>query len=173
MAQQEGFEIYGRFYPSPDRFRMGDPVLVREVTGMEWPEFARGLDEQGNAYRSLLEQGREDEFEADQVLLLGLMAVAFWHGNKQMSRRNVVKAVERIPIDDVQFIAGDEDGDADPPAVTGAGGVPLSTLTSESGGSPEDMERTEIPQDSILDDTSPNGSGSPGSPSPHPESLPA
>lgn len=172
MAEQEGFEIYNRFYPSPQRFRMGDPVLVREVTGMEWPQFAQGLETQGEEYRSLVEQGREDEFEADQVLLLGLLAVAFWHGNQQMSRQKVAKAVEKIPIEEVKFIAGDED-DADPPAVTGVGGSPLSTTSSASADSPEEVHPTDIPQDSTSDETSPNGSGLPGSLSQHPESLPA
>ncbi len=174
MAQQEGFEIYNRFYPSPQRFRMGDPVLVREVTGMEWPQFASGLDAQGEEYRSLLEQGREDEFEADQVLLLGLMSVAFWHGNSQMSRFKVVKAVERIPIEEVKFIAGDEEVDADdPPAQTGVDGSLPSPTPNAFVDSPEARATTEIPPAYTSDETSPNGFGSPGLPSQHPESLPA
>jgi hypothetical protein len=173
MPQEEGFEIYGRFYPSPQRFLLGDPVLVTQVTELTWPEFAKGLEEQGEEYRSLVEQGREDEFEPDQVLLLGLLAVAFWHGNKQMSRRRVAEAVERMPIEEIKFIAGDEEVDADPPAATGVDGSPLSMTTSASAVSPEVRERTEIPPDSTSDETSPNGSGSPGLPSQHPESLPA
>lgn len=158
---EEGFEIYDRFYPSPKRFRLGDPVLVREVTGMSWPEFARGLDAMADDYAALLEQGREDEYEPDQVLLVGLMAVAFWQGNKQMSRAKVVRAVEQIPLESVKYIAGDEEGDdASPP--DGAAGAPPSTTSSESGVSPEDPEPTSPPPGSTSEETSPSSSGSPG-----------
>ena len=33
-SDQPGFEIAGRLYPVPQGFRLGDPALVREVTGM-------------------------------------------------------------------------------------------------------------------------------------------
>ena len=136
MAQEEGFEIYNRFYPSPQRFRLGDPVLVREVTGMNWPDFARGLDAMSEEFSELVEQGQAEEFEPDQVLLVGLMAVAFWHGNPQMTRAKVVRAVERIPIEDVKFVAGDEE-EAAPSPPAEAAGEPQPTTSSESGGSLE------------------------------------
>lgn len=171
MPDQDGFEIFKRFYPAPTRFRMGDPVLVREVTGMSWPEFTTALDMMEREYASLVEQGQGDDFQPDHILLLGLMAVAFWQGNPTMGRAKVVRALERIPIEEVEFIAADEEVDASPPEE--AAGRPPSTTSSESDGSPEATARTEIPQDSISDETSPNGSGNPGLPSAHPESLPA
>ena len=164
MPDQDGFEIYKRFYPSPTRFRMGDPVLVTEVTGMTWPEFTAALDAMETDYASLAEQGRADEFQADHTLLLGLMAVAFWQGNPTMSRAKVVRAIERIPIDDVDFIAADTEEDVGPPAQTAQeadGNAPTPT-SSESDGSPEDMEPTEIHLDFISDETSLNTSGAPG-----------
>lgn len=140
---EEGFEIYDRFYPSPKRFRLGDPVLVREVTGMSWPEFARGLDAMADDYAAFVEQGREDEYEPDQVLIVGLMAVAFWQGNKQMSRAKVVRAVEQIPLESVKYVAGNEGDDASPP--DGAAGQPPSTTSSESDVSPEAPASTSPP----------------------------
>jgi hypothetical protein len=173
MAQQEGFEIYGRFYPFGG-FRMGDPVLIREVTGMSWPQFTSALADQEDEIASLRDQGELEDFEPDAVLLVGLMAVAFWHGNQQMSRAKVVKAVERIPIEDVKYIAGDEDeADVSPPAETGAAGATPSTTSSGSGAPPEAGHQTEAPPGSTSDETNPNGSGSPVSPNAPLESLPA
>ena len=162
MPDKDGVEIYKRFYPWPDRFRLGDPVLVKEITGMRWPDFVAALDE-------------IDEEEApDQVVLAGLIAVAFWQGNPQMSRDKARRAVERIPQDEIEIVEGDE-GDVGPPALVeteAAGSGPEATL-SASDGSPEAQEATEIPPDSTSDETNPNGSGSPGSLSALPESLPA
>lgn len=165
MPDQDGFEIYKRFYPSPTRFRMGDPVLVTEVTGMTWPEFTAALEAMEDDYASLAEQGRADEFQADHTLLLGLMAVAFWQGNPTMNRAKVVRAIERVPIDDVEFIAGDQEEDAGPPAEAAeAAGVSPTTTSNESDVSPEDTDETEIHLDFTLDETNPNGSGLPGVP---------
>ena len=162
MPDKDGVEIYKRFYPWPDRFRLGDPVLVKEVTAMRWPDFVAALDEL-------------DEDEApDQVVLAGLIAVAFWQGNPQMSRDKARRAVERIPQDEIEIVEGDE-GDVGPPAPTAtaeAGTGPEAT-SSASDGSPEAQAPTEIPPGSTSDETSPNGSGSPGSVSALPESLPA
>ena len=173
MADQDGFEIYKRFYPAPTRFRMGDPVLVKEVTGMSWPEFTAALDAMERDYSALVEQGNADEFEPDHILMLGMMAVAFWQGNPSMGRAKVVRAIERIPIEEVEFIASDADDEVDvsPPGV--AAGEPPSTTSSGSGESPAASVETEIPPDFISDETNPNGSGSPGLLNAPPESLPA
>ena len=173
MPDQDGFEIYKRFYPAPSRFRMGDPVLVKEVTGMSWPEFTAALDVMEQDYAALVEQGRADEFEPDHILMLGLMAVAFWQGNAAMGRAKVVRAIERIPIEEVEFIASDaeEEVDAGPPE--GAAGEPPNTTSSGSEDSPEASDETEIPPDFTSGETNPNGSGSPGLLNAPPESLPA
>ena len=157
MPDKDGVEIYKRFYPWPDRFRLGDPVLVKEVTGMRWPDFVAALDEM-------------DEDEApDQVVLAGLIAVAFWQGNQQMSRDKARKAIERMPVDEIEMIEGDDVG---PPELT-AGGESPSPISSASDGLQVVPDETVILPDSTSDATSPNGSGSPGLPSEHPESLPA
>lgn len=131
MPQQDGVEIYGRFYPWPDRFRLGDPVLVREVTGMSWPEFTAALEEQEAAFEAAREVGEEPP-DADQVVIAGLVAVSFWQGNPHMSRQKARSSVERIPQDKVEIVEGD---DVDPPAE--AAGEPLATTSSTSDDSPE------------------------------------
>lgn len=144
---ETGFEIYNRFYPMPQRFRLGDPVLVKEVTGMRWPDFTDALAEMEEDAAQAADEGREDEFQSDQVLILGMMAVAFWHGNPQMSRAKVVRAVERIPLDVVKFIAGDDPEEAkpDPPAESGAATGEAPQMTSNgSVDSREEPVTTEI-----------------------------
>lgn len=173
MPDQDGFEIYNRFYPAPQRFRLGDPVLVREVTGMEWPQFTQALAEMDEEFAVAVAEGRQDEFVPDQVVLLGLIAVAFWQGNQTMTRAKVAREVQKIPIDKVQFVAGESEEDDGRPPAEAAAGEPQRATSSASDGSPEGNHRTETPQDSISDETSLSASGSPGSPSPHPESLPA
>ena len=168
MADRSGVEVYKRFYPWPSSFRLGDPVLVAEVTGMTWPEFTSALDAQNQAIADAEEMGGEPP-QADQVVLAGLIAVAFWQGNSQMSRDKARRALERIPMDDIEMI--DEETEDRPPA--GAAGEPPNTTSSRFADSPEATARMEIHQDSTSDETSPNGSGLPGLPITSPESLPA
>ena len=176
MPDKDGVEIYKRFYPWPERFRLGDPVLVRQVTGMDWREFITALREQEELIQEKREAGEEVlDDDLDQVVLAGLVAVSFWQGNPQMSRDKVRRAIERLSTDDVEIIEGDEEeADVGPPAqAETADGPPLSATSSASDGSPEAQAPTEIPPGSTSDETSPNGSGSPGSVSALPESLPA
>lgn len=135
-----GFEIYKRFYPFPDRFRLGDPVLVREVTGMDWPEFVDALEQM------------ETNGDTDQVVLAGLAAVAFWQGNHTMSRDKVRRIMERTPQEDVELVGFDDDdeveaGDVSPPAAQDG------TLPSPSNGS------AGTPAAVCSGETSQNGSG--------------
>lgn len=127
MAAQDGVEIYGRFYPWPERFRLGDPVLVREVTGMDWPEFTAALEEQEAAMRSS-QEAEEDAPDADQVVLAGLVAVAFWQGNQQMSREKARRTIERVPQDKIEIIEGADDS---PPAQAAGEPQPTSSTTSD------------------------------------------
>jgi hypothetical protein len=175
MADQPGVEIYKRFYPWPDRYRLGDPVLVQQVTGMSWPEFSAAREAQEELIFEKKERGEElVDGDVDQVVLAGLIAVAFWQGNPQMTRDKARRAIERTPMEDIELIDGDdeEEADARPPDVAVDGAPPLTT-SSASDDSPEAQDKTEIPRDSISDETSPNGSGSHGLLSVPPESLPA
>lgn len=148
MPERDGVEVYKRFYPWPDRFRLGDPVLVKEVTGMRWPDFAQALDEM------------EPDETPDQVVLLGLIAVAFWQGNPLMSRDKVRRLLERAPMEDIEIIEGDELSDDSPPD---EGGEKPPMMQNGSGDS----------QDLSSETANPIASGISGSLSTSPESLPA
>lgn len=152
MPEKDGVEIHGRFYAWPERFRLGDPVLVREVTGMRWPDFVQALDE-------------IDEEEApDQVVLAGLIAVAFWQGNPQMSRDKARRTIERIPQEAIELVEGDE-GIAEvggrPPE--GEAGEKPMTTSNGSGDTPASNSA----------ETNPSDSGSQGSPNSSQVSSPA
>ena len=159
MPDKDGVEIYKRFYPWPERFRLGDPVLVKEVTGMRWPDFVEACNDMEMA----------DGETPDHVVLAGLIAVAFWQGNPQMSRDKVRRVIEKLPQEEIEIIESDE-GDVDPPALAEAG-EPSSTTLSEYDGSPVAAATTVTPPASTSDATTPNGSGSPGLPSQPPVSL--
>jgi hypothetical protein len=173
MPDRDGVEIYKRFYPWPDSFRLGDPVLVKEITGMRWPDFVQALDDQNRSMEEAEEMGEEPP-QPDQVVLAGLIAIAFWQGNALMSRDKARRALERIPMEDIEVVDGDE-GEVDlRPPVEGSAvdGAERPTTSSESELSPEESTETTPPVFSS-DGTSPNGSGLPGSPTTSQESLPA
>lgn len=132
MPEEAGVEIYGRFYPWPTSFTMGDPVLVKEVTGMRWPAFVTALDE------------LDPDEPADQVVIAGLISVAFWHGNPTMSRDKVRRVIEGLPQEQVEILDGDE-GDASPPAQEAPSSDGPSTTSSPSDDSPEDGDETATP----------------------------
>jgi hypothetical protein len=171
MPDRDGVEIYKRFYPWPDSFRLGDPVLVKEVTGMKWPDFMAALEEQNQAIEEAVEMDTEPP-APDQVVMAGMIAVAFWQGNPTMSRDKVRRAIERISVEDVDMVDGDE-GEADigPPAEGGEAAV-QTTPSSGFVSSPEQYTETTL-QDFNSDETNPNGSGLHGLPTTSPESLPA
>lgn len=173
MPDQDGVEIYKRFYPWPDSFRLGDPVLVKEITGMKWPEFLQAIADQTDANEEAREMGEEPP-QADQVVVAGLVAVAFWQGNPHMSRDKVRRALERVKMEDIELVEGDEgEVDIGPPAQGGVAEVaPPTTISNGSEVSLAPSTETTTPGYSS-DATNPNGSGLPGSPTTSPESLPA
>lgn len=127
MASESGFEIEGRVYPFPMAYRMGDTVLVPEVSGLSFAEYADMLDEGGLS---------------DPRVLLAMVAVAVSQGNPQWRRDRVVKYVLELSHDGLEFVAPDEpeeepEGDAVPPAEGSADGSQSSPPTSSrSQGSP-------------------------------------
>lgn len=159
MPDKDGVEIHGRFYPWPDRFRLGDPVLVSQVTGMPWPEFTACLDEY-NATIEETEAMGEPPPAPDDVLLAGLIAAAFWQGNPQMTREKARRLIERLPPEAIEVIEGDGEDDAGPPDMAGA--TPETTPLASS-----------ISPDTTSESANPNGSGDHGSVATSPESLPA
>jgi hypothetical protein len=91
--QQAGFKIGGTFYAAPSSFRVGDAILIRELTGMPFPDFAEALD--------------DDERKKDPIILAGLIGVAIWQSKPTLRRDKVVKYVEQIDFESLDF-QGDE-----------------------------------------------------------------
>lgn len=103
-----GFEINGEFYPFPTGFRLGDPVLVTNITGLEWLEFAELLD------------------AGDSRALAGMVAVAVWQKHPTWRRDKVVRFVEQIQLDDL----GVQVPEADPVPLDGTATTGRSPETS-------------------------------------------
>jgi len=82
----EGFVIEGRTYPFPTSFRLCDPVLVSQLTGMSWSEFVELL---------------EDSERQDPATMAGMVGVAVWQGNPRWTRERVVRFVEQLDMDSV------------------------------------------------------------------------
>ena len=148
MPEKPGFQIGRRFYPFPASFRLGDPVLVEELTGLDWHAF---LDR-------LPDEDAPDGQEPDPVAMLGLVGVAVWQANPRWRRDRVVSYVQGLDMGDVEAVGADDDeeDEASPPAeAEPAPGQPDSE-TSASSSRPE----SESPSAA----SSPTGSGTETSP---------
>lgn len=149
MPEKPGFQIGRRFYPFPASFRLGDPVLVEELTGLDWHAF---LDR-------LPDEDAPDGQEPDPVAMLGLVGVAVWQANPRWRRDRVVSYVQGLDMGDVEAVGADDDAEEDeasPPAeAEPAPGQPDSE-TSASSSRPE----SESPSAA----SSPTGSGTETSP---------
>ncbi len=93
------FEIFDKEFPLPQAFRMGDPVLVEEVTGLTWGEFS----------------DRMDDADGDPAIMLGMLAVAVWQTNPRWRRDRVARYVEGLKIEDVRFVGEEREPEANPP----------------------------------------------------------
>lgn len=107
MADKATFAIGNRDYSFPESFRLGDPVLVQEVTGMEFPDFAEALD--------------DPQRRKSPVILAGLVAVAVWQGNPSWKRDRVRRFVEELDMDALNFpeaeqATPEQEDKQDPPA---------------------------------------------------------
>jgi hypothetical protein len=99
MDEAPSFEIGGVVYPVPTAFRITDPALVREVTGMDWAEFVDGLREE----------------QEDPVLVAGLVAVAVSQANPGWRRERVVRYLGEIDFTDLGVNPATNGADAGPP----------------------------------------------------------
>lgn len=134
MADEEkdekaGFRIEGREYAFPSTFRLGDPVLVKLLTGMEFKDFAAALDD-------------EDQRE-DPTILVGLIGVAVWQGNPRWTREKVIAYVQRIDLEGFEAFGGEA---ADPPK-------PAATPEQEPEQEPEPEPTTAADSDGDSDDS--------------------
>jgi hypothetical protein len=97
-VQQAAFLLDGVAYPMPATFRLADPVLIKEVTGLEWEEFdAR--------YRLMGEKDERGETPNDPIALLGIIAVAVWQKQPTWKRDRVVQFVQQVDLADLDSIA--------------------------------------------------------------------
>lgn len=119
------FVIEGRDYDVPSMFRALDPVLVRDVTGMEWDEFAEGME------------------HPTPVTTAGLVAVAIWQGNPTWRRDRVVRFMEQLDLAGIEVV---DEGDAVPPTEEPQPEGSESSDAAFAGGS-------DFPSDSTLPST--------------------
>jgi hypothetical protein len=130
MAEQ-GFEIHSTFYRMPEAFRMGDPVLVEDVSGLTWTEFSDRMDDTGG----------------DPAVMLGMLAVAVWQANPKWRRDRVARFVESVDIADVKFIGDEAEEDARPPDVEDSPKAENSTSKSgQPAASPSDTNQSSTTQ---------------------------
>ena len=141
---EAGYQIGKRFFPFPTSFRLGDPVLIRELTGMDWDEFIRAMPD-------------EDDPDAigDPIVMMGLLGVAVWQANPTWRRDKVARFVQGINIEEVEAIGGEEDEDE----------VPLEEEASKkkagSKASGKQNGKSELGSDSLLDQSTQPPSGTP------------
>lgn len=121
VPERAGVQIGRHFFAFPTAFRLGDPVLVEELTGIPWSEWVDRLPD----------EDEPDDGPEDPVAMLGLIGVAIWQANPTWRRDRVVRyvnsidkstieivgpALEEPGIDDEEGHAGG--GDDDPPALS-------------------------------------------------------
>lgn len=144
--QQPGFNLQGRFYPTPTRFLLGDPILVSEVTGISWAEFLERLD--------------DEEQQNDPALMLGILAVAVWHEHPKWRRDRVCAYIQQVGFEEIEAVqpeTEDEEADADPPPDGGDGGS--SERPPESNGT---QGSTSTPSSPPTSGQAASTTGSPG-----------
>jgi hypothetical protein len=103
MPDQVGVQIGNHFYPLPTTFRLGDPVLVEELTGLTWGEFVERLPD----------EDAPDDMPEDPVSMLGLIGVAVWQGNTTWRRDRVVRFVTTLAMDKVEITGPEPEEDTE------------------------------------------------------------
>lgn len=148
MTEQAGFLIAGVLYPIPDGFLLGDPVIIRELTGMAFPDFSEAMQE-----------AQEDPSRgSDPVLMVGLVGVAVARKHPGWSRDRVVKYVQRVEFEQLSGQGGeeaDEDGDPPTPAESGESSASSALSSSPSPDASVEPASPETPGESGSDTGSP------------------
>ncbi len=146
MSDKPGVRINGVFYPFVDKFKHGDPILIYEVTGLDWDTFA-----------AMLEQAEENE-TANPITQTALIAVAVQRQHPGWSRHKVSAFIRNLDLGTEEFegLTDEEEADALPP--------------SPSGSSSNNSATTSEPQPESPSSLSLIASGFPGSDTTSPES---
>jgi hypothetical protein len=146
---EPAFVIRGTRYPVVNDYRLGDPALVCEITGLEWA-----------AFNDLL-LNTDDDTPLDFRVQTAMIAVAVAHVHHTWSRDKILRFVSSIPFDEVELEGVEPETDPTPSTLNG----------SESGSStpPEPVPESQAAPSRVT----PTGSGSPGSGTTSPASLPA
>ena len=120
------FTIDGVDFPFVHRFDFlyQDWVLIREVAGLAAREFV------------ILEQLAEGD-ELDPSVVYGYAIVAFWHGNREMSRARVTAAVGEWSDSDVEFTPDVASGAGDDAVPLDLAGDGTASNEASSSTSPE------------------------------------
>ena len=139
----EGFVIGDRTYPFPTSFRLCDPVLVSEITGLGWVDFVELL---------------EEPEQQDPAAMAGMIGVAVWQGNPRWNRERVLRYVEQLDMGSIEVNTGEQ---ADPPEAADD-----QSMDSSPAASKPELESLSSPT------STPASTGEQGSDITSPESLP-
>ncbi len=139
MAEDKpGVRIGGRFYPFVQQFKHGDPILIHEVTGLDWDTFSDMLAKAGD--------GRG----VNPIVQTALISVAVQRVHPTWSRREVSEFIRELDLGSEEYVGTEgKEEDALPPA--------------ESGESSSSSEETSKPSPASESSLSLISSGDPGS----------
>ena len=137
------FKIGEQVFPIPTSYRLGDPMLVEDLTGLKFDQFAERLDEQNVLLaerQARIDAGESEEDNpppTDNAVLLALVGVAVWQTNERWTRDRVRRFVERIDFADLVTEGGDDEEEMEDP-LDGAGRSRGGSTSGESTTSPAD-----------------------------------
>ena len=151
MADRKGFEFRRQFYElvTIDQAWTSDAPLVERLTSLTWRDFVDRASEV-----------EEQELEIPDVTVMhALIGMAVAHTNPYWSREKTMRFMQRVKLDDVEFIGFEEAeeeeqadaADARPPEMEAP-----TVISASSSSSPESRSESAIPSNgSTLDPSGP------------------
>lgn len=130
------FVIDGEEYSVPGSFRMVDPILIEELTGLTFAEFSERLDK-------VNQQASTGKPAApDFTVTVGLVGVSVWQQHEDWTRRKVRQFVEAVDIAALSVLAPEAPDDPEaesPETAPGVSESPGPDMSAESTTTPEDI----------------------------------
>ncbi len=125
-------------YPFVDGFKHGDPILIHEVTGLDWDEFSEML-------------AKSSDGRVNPIVQTALIAVAIQRVHQTWTRREVSEFIRNRDLGEEEYVGGEAAKEEEmlPP--------------SESGESSDSSEETSSTSPESPSSPSPTDSGDPGS----------